>query len=456
MRQRPRTSRGESCRAGRASGPREGGASGPGRGSVEARVDAAVASARHGAPPSPLLVDALAREPTAPAPGAAPHDAPGSSDPVDRVLSGALVAAVADAWQRGWQPADLHRSAERALGRAGAKLLVRAVAAEVRRHAAGTVPPRWRQQLDAIGADAASPAGAGRPWAVPWPGPASGSGDPGVARVQAVGAAVATLAHVRGVPRLPKLGPTPGERRADEGPRRRPDAGVLHKVTSLLAKAESTTFPDEADALTAKAQELMTRHAIDQAQLESGRGDEPVAGGRRVAVDDPYANARYLLLAAVADANRCRAVWTKAWGFATVFGDEGDLDAVDLLYTSLLVQATRAMVLEPVAVTGNGGRTRSFRHAFLVAFAGRIGERLARAADEATADAARAGTAVVPLFEARRAAADRALDDAFPETRAMRVSARNAEGWQAGVRAANRAQLGAERPVRGSDRGLGR
>ena len=287
---------------------------------------------------------------------------------------------------------------------------------------------------------------------MPWPGPATASAEPSVARVQAVSVAVATLAHVRGLPRLPKLGPAPGEAGAVGGHRPRPDAAVLHKVTSLLAKAESTTFPDEAEALTAKAQELMTRHAIDRAQLEAGRGADPVAGGRRVAVDDPYANARYLLLSAVADANRCRAVWTRQWGFSTVFGDEGDLDAVELLFTSLLVQATRAMVLEPVSATGNGGRTRSFRHAFLVAFAGRIGERLARASEAATADAARHSTAVVPLFEARRAAADRALGEAFPETRTMRVSARNAEGWQAGVRAADRAQLGHERPVRGRAR----
>jgi len=285
---------------------------------------------------------------------------------------------------------------------------------------------------------------------VPWPGPVTPSAEPGVARLQAVGVAVATVAHVQGLPPLPKLGPAPGEAGADPGHRPRPDAGVLHKVTSLLAKAESTTFPDEAESLTAKAQELMTRYAIDRAQLDAGRGDEPVAGGRRIPIDDPYANPRYLLLAAVARANRCRAVLTKQWGFSTVFGDEGDLDAVEMLFTSLLVQATRAMVLEPVSAAGNGGRTRSFRHAFLVAFAGRIGERLARASEAVTADAARQSTAVVPLFEARRAAADRALGEAFPETRTLRVSARNAEGWQAGVRAADRAQLGLERPVRGA------
>lgn len=454
MRHRTRTSRGESRRTGRrgstgrtgdtgrSGSPPGGRPTGTAHMSVEARVEAAATSARHGGAPSALLVDALAREPSRMAGDAA--------DPVDRALASALVAAVADAWRRGWQPADLHRAGARAHGRAAARLLVRAMVAEVARHVESTVPARWRQQLDALGADA-SPGAAGAPWAVPWPGPATASADPSVARVEAVSVAVASLAHVRSLPRLPRLGPVPGESGAVGGDRRpRPDATVLHRVTSLLAKAESTTFPDEAEALTAKAQELMTRHAIDRAQLEAGRGADAVAGGRRIAVDDPYANARYLLLSAVADANRCRAVWTRAWGFSTVFGDEGDLDAVELLFTSLLVQATRAMVLEPVAASGSGGRTRSFRHAFLVAFAGRIGERLVRASEAATADAARHSTAVVPLFEARRAAADRAVGEAFPETRTMRVSARNTEGWHAGLRAADRAHLGHERPVPGT------
>lgn len=418
---------------------------------LHALIDAAVASTPFGVvAPNAELVDELARHPVRPAAAAPGTGADGPSpedvDPVDAALSEALVTAVAGAWQRGWQPTDLHRAVEQRQGRSPAQVLVRAVAVEVGHHPVATIPPRWRQQLDAIGADVrsgrrAAPDAAGRTasWAVPWP--PSRSGQPGPARVEAVRAAIGTLAVLRSLPRLPKLGPAPGEAPLPPATGGRADAAVLHKVNSLLAKAESTSFPDEAEALTAKAQELMTRHAIDRAQLEAGRGDEPVAGGRRLAVDDPYANPRFLLLAAIARANRCRAVWTKKWGFATVFGDEGDLDAVELLYTSLLVQATRAMVLEPRPPGRSGAGTRSFRHAFLVAFAERVGQRLADATASVTADAARSSAALVPLFEARRVAADKAVDDAFPNTRALRVSARNAEGWEAGVRAADRADL---------------
>src|SRR5205807_2396905 len=80
------------------------------------------------------------------------------------------------------------------------------------------------------------------------------------------------------------------------------DARILERVRALLAKAESTTFPEEAEALSAKAQELMARYAIDRALL-GGVGDGPHGvGGRRIHIDDPYARSKFLLVDVVADA----------------------------------------------------------------------------------------------------------------------------------------------------------
>ena len=85
---------------------------------------------------------------------------------------------------------------------------------------------------------------------------------------------------------------------------------VLDKIRSLLAKAESTEFEPEAEAFTAKAQELMARYRIDRAVLAAGTaGDRKEPAARRVAVHDPYASAKATLLSQVADANGCRAVW---------------------------------------------------------------------------------------------------------------------------------------------------
>lgn len=219
------------------------------------------------------------------------------------------------------------------------------------------------------------------------------------------------------------------------------DPGILHKVRSLLAKAESTTFPEEAEALTAKAQQLMDRHAIDRAVLAaSAPPGSSVPEGRRLVVDAPYARERFQLLSEVAMANRCRAVWSKHAGFATVIGFPDDQETVELLYTSLLVQATTTMLARGDTAEA---RTKTYRLSFLIAYAVRIGQRL-RAASAATVAAADRdhGGAVLPVLASREVAINDLLAEKFPETRTMRVQARDRAGYQAGLSAADRADLG--------------
>jgi hypothetical protein len=235
------------------------------------------------------------------------------------------------------------------------------------------------------------------------------------------------------------------------------DAGMLAKVRALLAKAESTTFPEEAESLSAKAQELMTRHRIDSALLGGPGGG---AGGRRIWIDDPYAAPKVSLLSAVARANGCRAVELGNLGCVHVVGFAADLEVVELLHTSLLVQAASAMLAAGPQVDARGrSRTRSFRRSFLLAYAWRIGGRLAEAtaATEAAADAERGGD-LLPVLRRRDAEVDDAVADAFPNLRDRRVSpATNAAGWGAGVSAADRADLSRDARLAGGASGaLGR
>ena len=146
---------------------------------------------------------------------------------------------------------------------------------------------------------------------------------------------------------------------------------------------------------------------------------------RRIGVDHPYENEKAALLDAVAGANRCYAVWSPELGFATVFGFDSDIDAVDLLHTSLLVQANRAMsAAEPSGgqAGGKAGRARlkTFRQSFLVGFAVRIGERLAQASEAAVTDAARpapgAATDLLPVLAARDTQVRETMHRIFPRT----------------------------------------
>ncbi|GAA4885133.1 DUF2786 domain-containing protein [Actinomycetospora straminea] len=250
----------------------------------------------------------------------------------------------------------------------------------------------------------------------------------------ALAAAVSLVGLLRSLPTLPRLGE---EERAPAGV----DARVLARVRGLLAKAESTEYPEEAEALSAKAQELMGRHALEQALVAGPATSAPRAAARRLWLDAPYANAKSSLVHQVAAANRCRAVSLPSLDMVTVVGHAADLATVELLVTSLLVQADRAML---AAHDGSvpRSRTRSFRHAFLLAYATRIGERLTAAAHEAQAHArAELGEGLLPVLAARAEVVEQTVGELFPRLTRRRFSVGNGDGWAAGRAAADAASL---------------
>ena len=125
-------------------------------------------------------------------------------------------------------------------------------------------------------------------------------------------------------------------------------------------------------------------------------------------------------------------------------GFETDLDIVELLVTSLLVQAAAAMAATGRRVDRSGtSRTRSFRQSFLMAYAIRVGERLQEAnaamVEEATAEY---GDALLPVLVSREAAVREIVEEAYPEVRRIGSASTNIEGWVAGRLAADRANLG--------------
>ncbi|MGW0119086.1 DUF2786 domain-containing protein [Streptomyces sp. NPDC003327] len=319
-------------------------------------------------------------------------------------------------WERGWQPADLVRTARRDLADEHVRLLTGLVRAETARY--GTLPRRWREQLDALG-------------------DAGWSAD----RFSYATAVLELYRLLVRLPRLDAVGPVPGETLPP------PAAGeprMLSRVRALLAKAEATGYPEEAEALTAKAQELMARHSLDEASLAAGAPSPETPGALRIGVEPPYEQAKAILLDAVATANHCRAVWNEAYGFSTVIGFEADLDPVELLYTSLLVQGTAAMTrAEAEQRAGGRKRTKSFRQSFLLAYANRLGARLSATSRRVAAEA----PTLLPALASREAAVTTRTDELFPETRTTRVRAVWDEaGWTHGASAANRATLHPHRP----------
>ncbi|WP_405870542.1 DUF2786 domain-containing protein [Streptomyces sp. NBC_00005] len=329
---------------------------------------------------------------------------------------------VAAAWRRGWQPADVVRIVRRELDDVRVRLaseLIRAQTPDDRPRG-----PRWRAQLDELTAEAAETAEA--------------AGTP--PRTDRFSHATAVLELYRLLLRLPTLEPLDEPtRQADPGPGPRTESRMLTRIRALLAKAEATGFPEEAEALSAKAQELMARHSIDEALLASRAPSPDAPGACRIGVEAPYEQAKAVLLDAVAGANHCRAVWNEPFGFTTVVGFEADLEAVELLYTSLLVQATTAMTKAETAQRAGGRRrTKTFRQSFLAAYAHRIGTRLAAAAETQVTDD------LLPVLATREVAVTAHTDRMFPRTTTTRLrGVSDAAGWTEGAEAADRAQVGA-------------
>ncbi|MGW2656364.1 DUF2786 domain-containing protein, partial [Streptomyces sp. NPDC001478] len=263
-----------------------------------------------------------------------------------------------------------------------------------------------------------------------------------------------------GLPAIEPVGPPPGTGAATAPPPVHGEPRMLTRIRALLAKAEATGYPEEAEALTAKAQELMARHSIDEALLAARGGGSGGPGARRIGVDAPYETAKAILLDAVASANRCRAVWNGEFGFTTVVGFEPDLEAVELLHTSLLVQGTAAMTrAEAGQRAGGRKRTKTFRQSFLMAYAQRLGGRLADGTARATAEADAEGVAgdgpasgggssgLLPVLAARDVAVTDAAERMFPRTTTTRVrGVHDMDGWTQGTAAADRARMGGSAP----------
>ncbi|WP_433565810.1 DUF2786 domain-containing protein [Nocardia sp. CA-151230] len=336
-------------------------------------------------------------------------------------------------FRNGWLPADIHQAARRRVDDFAVSFLIDTMADAVRPFAPATVDETWVAQLGELAADVW--------WSDSAPHFGQWAAKHMLTTTEALTTVIESLALLILLPKLELIRPLPGTARPTAAVPHHVDEKVLGRVRGLLAKAESTSFPEEAETLSAKAQELMTKYALDRVLVDADTAVPDLPGARRMWLDTPYTDAKALLIDVVAKANRCRAVFSAAWDFMTIVGDDADLDAVELLSTSLLVQATRAMIANgDKASRSDEARSRTFRKSFLVAYATRIGERL-EAATAATIAESAEPERLLPVLASHQIAVDAAFDTLFPQARNRGITIRSAAGWDAGRVAADRARL---------------
>lgn len=129
-------------------------------------------------------------------------------------------------------------------------------------------------------------------------------------------------------------------------------SALLDKLAKMIAKAESTEFPEEAESFMAKAQELAAAASIDLAvarahQANKEKKEVPeersVKVGERVNRNAKSGNGwRVELFIAIAEANDCKCMISQNQMYVFPTGFPSDLDVVESLYASIVVQMISA------------------------------------------------------------------------------------------------------------------
>jgi Protein of unknown function (DUF2786) len=363
---------------------------------------------------------------------------------LDELVTARLRYVIAALWEQGWQPLDVlhvvHKSSPRLAPLIAAVITDQAEAVR----ATGRAPQEWLNQLRVV-AEEAGELAAGNDQRTTWR-LAAALCRFGLGLVEAWVDIITVGRLISELPRLERIAPPPSEwgkavdlAHFDPASER---GRVLKRIRALLAKAEATDHPAEAETFTAKAQDLMTRHAIDEALLTDAGDAAITVVAKRMHLQSPYAATKTSLLNAVATANRCKVIYFDRLAMATVVGVPLDIDQVEMLFTSLLIQATRAMTEAGAAQPGSFDRSATFRRSFLAAYAVRIGERLAEATSAATKSY---GHELVPLLRRREDAVAAEFERLFPFTRQVSGRYVDRRGWDAGRRAADRAVFTAGR-----------
>lgn len=229
-------------------------------------------------------------------------------------------------------------------------------------------------------------------------------------------------------------------------------ARMLARIRALLAKAEDPAATRaEAEALFAKAADLMAKYGIDRAMLAASDPSTDRVGDRVFTPEAPYAYDKVLLLNTIAQALGAQAMYKRGPRGEYqlhVFAMGADLERIDLLFTSLLVQATRFMTADLASAVGYRD-VKVWKRDWLRGFAAEVWRRLRDAEERARRQAEQerrpGGASVELVLLDRRVLVERRFREAYPRVR-WRVSRRQiGYGYAQGQAAGRRADLGGTR-----------
>lgn len=220
---------------------------------------------------------------------------------------------------------------------------------------------------------------------------------------------------------------------------------ALAKARALLAKAEATQFEAEANTYNARAMEILVKYGIDVAEAYAEDNGSDTVINLYIDIAMPYAKEKIGLLDAVAKlmASKLVLITKRAPHRVHLFGFESDIERVQMMYTSLLIQAFR-LLDEEIRLNGIPpyDRRGAYQRAWLAGYTSRVYRRLKAILDRANNAVVSTGTDLV--LRDRALAVKEQFEQAHPSVKVKTRTLRGS-GYHDGFAAGARADLGQTR-----------
>lgn len=223
----------------------------------------------------------------------------------------------------------------------------------------------------------------------------------------------------------------------------------IAKIRALLAKAEDpAAHPDEAEAYFAKAAALMSKYGVEQAMLAEARPETDNITSRSFDIKGKYVPDRAALLFSITHALGAQNVYWSLTDYATgkryrkvrVYAHESTLDRIEMLFSSLQLQALNGMAKGRPQY---GESTTAYRKSWMAGFSSSVRRRLDQAEESAVRESAEQGTVGAELVLVKReAAVEQFFKRAHPKLKTAPRRRLTGTGWRDGRAAGERANLG--------------
>lgn len=211
---------------------------------------------------------------------------------------------------------------------------------------------------------------------------------------------------------------------------------MIERVRKLFAKAESTTSQHEAEALFAKAYELLAKHGIEEAMARGTSDESGQIDTWTFTAKGSYKLDQIHLVYAVAKALHCDGV--RSGDSVILYGAKRHLTRVEMLAGFLAAYMLGNLASLPTPL---GVHATTYRKSAMTAFHRTVAKRLREAEASAMDDAGdRTSTEIVLVSDAEKAS--NAMHEAHPRLGAATKRRGSTVGFEAGESHGNRVDIG--------------